>query len=906
MYKEYHRPHDRIPIGRQGENNARQICFDISHWQELYGAEGRVELIYQRPKDAAPYPVVIERDGSTVIWTITATDTANNGYGRAELRYYIGDTLAKSATSIITVSDALDAPAEVPDPPGQNWLDQVLEAAQRAEDAADRAEGVEPGSGGGSGGAGTDGADGATFTPTVSEDGTLSWTNNKGLDNPAPVNIKGPKGNKGNKGDKGDTGATGAQGADGGYYTPKVSQPTTNTMLVEHTPSKAGMPAVEPVTINLPVGSDSSQNDYELPIAGDELGGVKNGGNVVINADGTMTAPESSPAVSQSANAQTYKTEDIGELFAAPADYTAWCPGNLRYDKTLGKFVSLLYAAPAHVHTTSDLYVTYIDPDSFVATEPVKCSFVDTDGVTDITPASAGACSFYILSDGTYFMIKNMDDTNHYKFTSADNGVTWQKVSAVTGCSVPPWNITELSNGRIIYSSDHGKVGMHYSDDDGVNWTQVIPATCGGGSEAEACILEVEPGKLIAIGRYSGSGKGYYESGDSEPAIFASSMDYGTTWTGWEISTVDNMNASSCTGVVHDGIVEIFATSRWYSNGGNVNTDNANTGKNGAMIHYMATTENALANNFTRLGIIDYAKGAGGDYNSPCAALDNDKRMLIVHMDGGENVTCNNRYLRGEIGSIGYACTEDGKSSVRAYSAAMVEKLLAEKQDDINYLRMALSKIEGSGVNPPTRTAMLVAQYVAADMAESLVYPWSDGSDFYGNGAAQYSVDTGATSTVHEFLADDNGDTYLKTYGCVVRPLKSEGATDCYIVVDWKLRSHVYAHVIKDGYITVADIQNDNLMGMDGVSLFSALGGEIAVEIHDGYAMLDGKKYTLPKTTVEDFIQNYTSYTHYGKHGAISELAPADSKEMVTTVDQCGVLLNAYHNVYSIKYYETY
>ena len=295
MFSILKRPGDYILIGRQGENNARQICFDISAWQELYGTEGRVELIYQRPRDVSPYPVPLEREGSKVVWTVTATDTATAGNGRAELRYYIGDTLAKSATSIITVSDALDAPAEIPDPPGQNWLDQVMEAAQRAEDAANRAEGVEPGTGG----TGSAGKDGATFTPVVSEDGTLSWTNNKGLDNPAPVNIKGPKGNKGDKGDtgavgpvgpqgeqgktglqgergaqgekgdtgpkgpqgeKGDTGATGAQGADGGYYTPKVSQPATNTMLVEHTPSKAGMPAVEPVTINLPVGSDSSQN----------------------------------------------------------------------------------------------------------------------------------------------------------------------------------------------------------------------------------------------------------------------------------------------------------------------------------------------------------------------------------------------------------------------------------------------------------------------------------------------------------------------------------------------------------------------------------------------------------------------------------------------------------------------
>lgn len=39
--------------------------------------------------------------------------------------------------------------------------------------------------------------DGATFTPSVSSDGVLSWTNDKGKTNPASVNIKGPKGDKG-------------------------------------------------------------------------------------------------------------------------------------------------------------------------------------------------------------------------------------------------------------------------------------------------------------------------------------------------------------------------------------------------------------------------------------------------------------------------------------------------------------------------------------------------------------------------------------------------------------------------------------------------------------------------------------------------------------------------------------
>ena len=41
---------------------------------------------------------------------------------------------------------------------------------------------------------GETGSKGATFTPSVSEAGVLSWTNNGGLTNPIPVNIKGPKG----------------------------------------------------------------------------------------------------------------------------------------------------------------------------------------------------------------------------------------------------------------------------------------------------------------------------------------------------------------------------------------------------------------------------------------------------------------------------------------------------------------------------------------------------------------------------------------------------------------------------------------------------------------------------------------------------------------------------------------
>lgn len=74
---------------------------------------------------------------------------------------------------------------------------------------------------------GDTGETGATFIPSVSEDGTLSWINDKDFINPTPVNIRGPQGAQGEQGiqglqgpqgEKGDKGDTGEQGTAG--YTP--------------------------------------------------------------------------------------------------------------------------------------------------------------------------------------------------------------------------------------------------------------------------------------------------------------------------------------------------------------------------------------------------------------------------------------------------------------------------------------------------------------------------------------------------------------------------------------------------------------------------------------------------------------------------------------------------------------
>lgn len=92
-----------------------------------------------------------------------------------------------------------------------------------------------------SGGEGVAGENGATFTPAVTQEGMLSWTNDKGLANPSPINIMGPQGEKGEKGDKGDTGETGPQGEKGADGLPGENYVLTDADKAEIADMAAGL-----------------------------------------------------------------------------------------------------------------------------------------------------------------------------------------------------------------------------------------------------------------------------------------------------------------------------------------------------------------------------------------------------------------------------------------------------------------------------------------------------------------------------------------------------------------------------------------------------------------------------------------------------------------------------------------
>lgn len=265
-----HRPPTNIPLGRQGENLATCVTFDCTGLAQLYG-DGTAELLHEL-KSGTVYPVAIKQDGASVSWIVTASDTAKIGSGRAELRWYVGDTLAKSAKFRTSVSSALpDTSVSTPPAPYQSWVDKVLKAAQEIKDGAISDEKlaaaiaayldehpidagldeaalaaylVENGyltdaalaeaitqalaeakaSGQFDGAPGEAGADGGYYAPSVDDDGNLTWTHS--ADNMPAVtgaNIKGPRGDtgpQGPQGDKGDTGATGAQGPAGADGSP--------------------------------------------------------------------------------------------------------------------------------------------------------------------------------------------------------------------------------------------------------------------------------------------------------------------------------------------------------------------------------------------------------------------------------------------------------------------------------------------------------------------------------------------------------------------------------------------------------------------------------------------------------------------------------------------------------------
>ena len=212
---------DIIQLGRQGENLARRILFDLTNWQALYG-EGVAELICQRPGEYSVYPVAITKAGPAAIWEITDTDTTRPGVGHCELRYYVDETLAKSKTWMTKITKAMDGEITTPPEPGQSWLDQVVQVGAEAKEAAERAENaaVRQPIVGDNGNWWTWGLEAGAYADTgIYSGGDEPYIGENGNwyvgQTDTGVAATGPKGDKGDTGERGPQGPKGIQGEAG-------------------------------------------------------------------------------------------------------------------------------------------------------------------------------------------------------------------------------------------------------------------------------------------------------------------------------------------------------------------------------------------------------------------------------------------------------------------------------------------------------------------------------------------------------------------------------------------------------------------------------------------------------------------------------------------------------------------
>lgn len=130
-----------IYLGRQGENLATQVQFDVNvaGWVETYGV-GTWELLNRRPPDPAGYPVEISVEDNIIKWDLTATDLKYAGCGTCELVYYVDEVIAKSIIYGTQILPAIDGTGEIPEP-WESWIDEVKEARDEAQAAAEAAAG---------------------------------------------------------------------------------------------------------------------------------------------------------------------------------------------------------------------------------------------------------------------------------------------------------------------------------------------------------------------------------------------------------------------------------------------------------------------------------------------------------------------------------------------------------------------------------------------------------------------------------------------------------------------------------------------------------------------------------------------------------------------------------------------
>ena len=246
------------------DRGAERVKFTIpAEREEAFDAEGAaVSVGWLGPRGAAGEDALALTEGAdgelTGEWSVPEGALVYAGLLRAEVRVRAGGTLVWHSLPLrLNVVRSLeDAAAEAVEIP--KWKEVTVaveglpEGSEPEAEVTQDAESIDflfrlPAA---------EGPEGPYFLPSVSAEGVLSWTNNGGLENPEPASIRGPQGEQGEQGPQGETGETGAQGP---YFLPSVSAEGVLSWT-----NNGGLENPSPANIRGPQGATGPQGEQGI------------------------------------------------------------------------------------------------------------------------------------------------------------------------------------------------------------------------------------------------------------------------------------------------------------------------------------------------------------------------------------------------------------------------------------------------------------------------------------------------------------------------------------------------------------------------------------------------------------------------------------------------------------------
>ena len=144
------------------------------------------------------------------------------------------------------------------------------------------------------------GAKGTTYTPTVSEAGVLSWSNDGGLPNPEPVNLQGPQGEPGGAGSPGAPGTSPHIGSNGNWWI-GADDTGVKAQGPQGEPGGAGSPG-EPGSPGAPGTSPHIGDNGNWWIGNEDTGVKAQGPQGEPGGAGSPGAPGTSPHIGSNGN----------------------------------------------------------------------------------------------------------------------------------------------------------------------------------------------------------------------------------------------------------------------------------------------------------------------------------------------------------------------------------------------------------------------------------------------------------------------------------------------------------------------------------------------------------------------------------------------------------------------------